>query len=74
VFLLAEEGQAVEARNVPDLPLRVERDAVFPGIRVVGFIREPDREFREKWLACGSQKYVKCWETIEWLHNWWPLE
>jgi hypothetical protein len=17
---------------------------------------------------------IKCWETIEWLHNWWPLE
>jgi hypothetical protein len=21
--------------------------------------------------ALGS---MKCWETIEWLHNWWPLE
>jgi hypothetical protein len=17
---------------------------------------------------------IKCWEVIEWLHNWWPLE
>jgi hypothetical protein len=17
---------------------------------------------------------MKCWETIEWIHNWWPLE
>jgi hypothetical protein len=17
---------------------------------------------------------IKCWETTEWLHNWWPLE
>jgi hypothetical protein len=20
---------------------------------------------------CGS---IKCWEIVEWLHNWWPLE
>jgi hypothetical protein len=20
---------------------------------------------------CGS---IKCWENIEWIHNWWPLE
>jgi hypothetical protein len=33
---------------------------------------------RDKWRACecgyepsGS---IKCWETIKWLHNWWPLE
>jgi hypothetical protein len=18
--------------------------------------------------------YIKCWEIIKWLHNWWPLE
>jgi hypothetical protein len=18
--------------------------------------------------------FIKCWRTIEWLHNWWPLE
>jgi hypothetical protein len=24
---------------------------------------------------CGNEPSVsiKCWETIEWLHNWWPL-
>jgi hypothetical protein len=22
-------------------------------------------------LPTGS---MKCWETIEWLHNWWPLQ
>jgi hypothetical protein len=33
---------------------------------------------RDKWSSCecgyepsGS---IKCWETIKWLHNWWPLE
>jgi hypothetical protein len=33
-------------------------------------------EDRNRWRAfciepTGS---MKCWETIEWLHNWWPLE
>jgi hypothetical protein len=18
--------------------------------------------------------FIKCWETVEWLHNYWPLE
>jgi hypothetical protein len=35
-------------------------------------------EDRVKWRALeGSNKpsgSIKCWETIEWLHNWWPLE
>jgi hypothetical protein len=25
---------------------------------------------------CGNEPSgsVKCWETIEWFHSWWPLE
>jgi hypothetical protein len=25
---------------------------------------------------CGYEPLgsIKCWETIKWLHNWWPLE
>jgi hypothetical protein len=25
---------------------------------------------------CGNEtsSSIKCWESIEWLHNWWPLE
>jgi hypothetical protein len=25
---------------------------------------------------CGNEPlgFIKCWETIEWLHNWWPLK
>jgi hypothetical protein len=22
----------------------------------------------------GPSGSIKCWETIEWIHNWWPLE
>jgi hypothetical protein len=27
-------------------------------------------------LAHGNELSgsIKCWETIEWLHNWWPLD
>jgi hypothetical protein len=33
----------------------------------------------EMWTALVSavmnlRGYIKCWETVEWLHNWWPLE
>jgi hypothetical protein len=25
---------------------------------------------------CGDESSgsIKCWKSIEWLHNWWPLE
>jgi hypothetical protein len=25
---------------------------------------------------CGNESLgsINCWETIDWLHNWWPLE
>jgi hypothetical protein len=25
---------------------------------------------------CGNEPSgsIKCWKTIEWVHNWWPLE
>jgi hypothetical protein len=34
---------------------------------------------KEKWkrsCECGNEPSgaLKCWETTEWLHNWWPLE
>jgi hypothetical protein len=30
----------------------------------------------ESCCECGNESSgsIKCWETIEWLHNWWPLE
>jgi hypothetical protein len=33
---------------------------------------------RNKWRAlmnCGYERtgYRKCWEIIEWLHDWWPV-
>jgi hypothetical protein len=31
---------------------------------------------RDKWraLVTAVMGSMKCWETIEWPHNWWPLE
>jgi hypothetical protein len=32
---------------------------------------------RVKWRTLVGHEpsgSIKCWETIEWLHNWWPLE
>jgi hypothetical protein len=30
----------------------------------------------ESCCECGDERSgsIKCWETIEWPHNWWPLE
>jgi hypothetical protein len=28
---------------------------------------------RYKWIALVNV-VMKCWETIKWLHNWWPLK
>jgi hypothetical protein len=30
----------------------------------------------ESSCECGYEPSgsIKCWETIKWLHNWWPLE
>jgi hypothetical protein len=33
---------------------------------------------KNKWKTCEFDKElfgsIKCWETTEWLFNWWPLE
>jgi hypothetical protein len=34
---------------------------------------------RDKWRALVNAVMnhwgsIKCWEFLEWLHNWWPLE
>jgi hypothetical protein len=32
---------------------------------------------RERWRAPVNNEpfgSIKCWETIEWLHNWWSLK
>jgi hypothetical protein len=34
---------------------------------------------RNKWRALVNAVYeplgsIKCWESIKWLHSWWPLE
>jgi hypothetical protein len=31
---------------------------------------------RESSCECGYEPSgsIKCWQTIKWLHNWWPLE
>jgi hypothetical protein len=33
---------------------------------------------REEWLGFSGRgnelpDSIKCWEVLEWLHNWWPL-
>jgi hypothetical protein len=30
----------------------------------------------ESSCECGNEPsgFLKCWETIKWLHNWWPLK
>jgi hypothetical protein len=29
---------------------------------------------RDRWRALVNAGFTKCWETIEWLFVWWPLE
>jgi hypothetical protein len=33
---------------------------------------------KNKWSSCGCgyepSGSIKCWETIKWLHDWWPLK
>jgi hypothetical protein len=44
------------------------------GVNWVGFSQ--DRYRWESSCECGNEPSgsIKCWETIEWLHNLWPLE
>jgi hypothetical protein len=29
---------------------------------------------RDRWRAVVNAVSIKCWESIEWFHNRWPLE
>jgi hypothetical protein len=37
------------------------------GVDWIGLAQDTD-----KWRAILNS--IKCWKTIKWLHNWWPLE
>jgi hypothetical protein len=39
----------------------------------IGLAQDRDRESS---CECSNKPSgsIKCWETIEWLHEWWPLE
>jgi hypothetical protein len=44
------------------------------GVGWIGLTQDKD-----KWRALVNavmnlRGCIECWETIEWLHNWWPLE
>jgi hypothetical protein len=43
------------------------------GVEQIGLVE--DRVQVESSCEChsGSSGSIKCWETIEWLYNWWPL-
>jgi hypothetical protein len=43
------------------------------GLDWIGLVQ--DRQV-ESSCECGNEPsgFMKCWETIEWLHNWGPLE
>jgi hypothetical protein len=45
----------------------------FGGVDRIGLPQD-----RYRWERCeGGNEHscsIKCWETTEWLHNWWPLE
>jgi hypothetical protein len=44
------------------------------GMDWIGVAQDTDQV--ERSCDCGNEPSgsIKCWETIEWLHNWWPLE
>jgi hypothetical protein len=39
-------------------------------------LRALERDRLESSCVCGNEDFstMKCWETIEWLYNWWHLE
>jgi hypothetical protein len=38
--------------------------------------KSKNKKFSEELIKLGNETSgsIKCWETIEWLHNWWQLE
>jgi hypothetical protein len=43
----------------------------------VDWIGLAHERYRWRTLVNGDEEpsgSIKCWETIEWLHNWWSLE
>jgi hypothetical protein len=43
-------------------------DIEWGGVGWIGLAQDSSSECGNEPLGC-----IKCWETIEWLHNWWAL-
>jgi hypothetical protein len=43
------------------------------GVDWIGLAQDWDKQRARE---CGNEPVgsIKYWETIEWIHNWWPLE
>jgi hypothetical protein len=46
------------------------------GMDWIGLAQDRDKWWVEGSCECGNELScsMKCWETLEWLYNWWPLE
>jgi hypothetical protein len=47
-------------------------DIEWGGVDWIGLAQDKDKR---RTCECGNEFLgsIKCWKTIEWLHNWWPV-
>jgi hypothetical protein len=43
------------------------------GVDWIGVARDRDK-LRALVNAVMNRGFIECWETMEWLHSWWPFE
>jgi hypothetical protein len=71
------EGRRILGRPRPRLVDNIEMDLLeigWGGLDWIGLAQDRDKRRALVNVVMNLRGSIKCWETIKWLHNWWPLE
>jgi hypothetical protein len=44
------------------------------GVDWIGLAQDRGKWRENSCECCNEHGSIKCWETFEWLHNWWALK
>jgi hypothetical protein len=68
------EGKRPLGRSIHRWADNIKMDLVVVGLGGVCWIGLAQNKYSSCEIGNEPSGSIKCWETVEWLHSWWPLE